>query len=311
MNTKDLIIGNHIIKNGLLFAPIAGYSDAGMRVLCREYGAGLCFTEMVSAKGLYYNSKASRDLLFTYPEEDIKAVQIFGGEPDFIAWAVKSDELKPFDIIDINMGCPVPKIVKNFEGSYLMTDPDLICKIVRAAVDASEGRPITVKLRAGFTDNYKNAVECALAAESGGASAVTVHGRTRDMFYSGHADLDIIREVKAALKIPVIGNGDVVDRTAYLKMKEYTGVDGVMVARGALGRPYIFSEILELPYEFDRIEAIKRHIMLLSHLPERVAVNNMKKQIVYYVRGLKNHRQIKEAAFKAASMDELISAIDS
>jgi len=309
MNT-NFSIGNVNIENGLIMAPVAGYTDVGFRALCYEYGAGLCFTEMVSAKGLCYKNPNTSALLETAPEEKIKAVQIFGSEEDILAQAVSSKELSKFDIIDINMGCPVPKVVKNAEGSFLMTAPDKVFNLVKAAVSASCGRPVTVKIRAGFTYNDKNAVEVALAAQEGGASAVTVHGRTRDQFYAGQADWGIIADVVSALKIPVIANGDVKDRESYREILKATGATGVMIARAALGRPYIFSELIGIPFEYDIIDAVKKHIAKLSFLPEAVMVNNMKKQIVYYIKGMKNHRRVKEAAFAATKTADLLDALN-
>lgn len=303
-------IGSIELKYNLLLAPIAGFSDAGFRTLCRRYGAALTFTEMVSAKGLYYKNENTKDLLFCHIDEQPKGVQLFGREPDIIAYAIASKELSGFDIIDINMGCPVQKIVRNGEGSALMTNPDLVFDIIKAAVYAAGARPVTAKIRAGFTDRDKNAVEVAQAVESGGAAAVTVHGRTRDMFYGGKADLDIIKQVKSSVKIPVIGNGDVTDRQSYLRMLEYCGADGVMIARGALGHPQIFSEIRGEEFEFDLKETIFEHILMLSHLPERVVTNSMKKHIAFYVKGQKNSRIIKEKTFAAESIADLKQALE-
>lgn len=302
-------IGNLEINNNLILAPIAGYSDAGMRALCKKYGAGLTFTEMVSAKGLYYNNSNTKDLLFTYSNDEPVGVQLFGSEPEIIAHAIRMAEIKKFPIIDINMGCPVPKIIKNGEGSALMTDPDLVYDIIKAAVKAAENRPITAKIRAGFTSRDKNAVEIAQAIESAGGAAVTVHGRTRDMYYSGKADLDIIKEVKKRVSIPVIGNGDVFDNQSYNHMLDYTGVDFVMVARGAIGKPYIFAQLLQKEYDYSVVQAITEHLELLNFLPEHVAVNNMKKQIAFYVKGIRNSKQIKENVFKATNKEELLVAL--
>ncbi|MBR1747068.1 MAG: tRNA-dihydrouridine synthase [Clostridia bacterium] len=293
----------------VFFAPVAGYSDVGFRTLCARYGAGLTFTEMVSAKALHHNNGTTESLLVVGKEERACGVQLFGHEADIIAEAVASDRLKNFPIIDINMGCPVPKIVNNGEGSALMKTPEKIYEIVKAAVDAAGKRPVSVKMRAGFFAGEKNAVECALAAQEGGASMVTVHGRTREQYYAGSADLGIIGEVKSALDIPVCGNGDVTDRTSYLKMKD-TGAGFVMVARAAFGRPYIFAEILEKPYEFDIKEAIFEHISWLSHLPERVVVNSMKKHVSFYVKGRPGHKNLKTEIFAAENMAQLLCAIE-
>ncbi len=306
---KNMKIGNVTLKNNLILAPIAGYSDAGLRCLSYRYGAGLCFTEMVSAKGLIYNNQNTKDLIYTHDEENPKAVQIFGNQPEIMAQAVNKKELEKFDIIDINMGCPVPKIVKNGEGSALMQNPSLVYEIVYAVVKAAKERAVTVKIRTGFDKDNKNAPEVGKAIEAAGASAITVHGRTRDMFYSGKADLESIRKVKKAVKIPVIGNGDVTDYESYNKMIDYCGVDAVMIARGAIGRPYVFSEILKIPYEFEIYKTVKEHLDLLNHLDERVAVNNMKKQIVFYIKGIRGAKFIKEAVFKAERKEDILKAL--
>lgn len=302
-------IGKVELENNLILAPIAGYSDAGMRVLCKEYGASLTFTEMVSAKGLYYNNENTKNLLYTYSQEKPIGVQLFGNDPMIIAAAINSKELKDFSIIDINMGCPVPKIVKNGEGSFLMRKPSLIYNIIKEAVQAAEGRPVTAKIRAGFHKDNANAIEVAKAIEEGGGAAVTVHGRTRDMYYGGKSDLDIIKNVKQNTSIPVIGNGDIVDYESYSKMMEYCKVDFVMIGRGAIGRPYIFSEILGKQYKYNVRETIIRHFNLLNFLPPIVAINNMKKQIAYYIKGLPNSKIIKEQIFKMTSKEELLLAI--
>lgn len=301
-----------ITYNGsdLILAPVAGYTDIGMRTLCTRYGAGLCFTEMVSAKGLHYNNANTEDLLRLGAEEKHTGVQLFGSEPDIIAEAVASARLKKFPVIDINMGCPVPKIVNNGEGSALMRAPDRIFAIVKAAKNAAKDRLLTVKMRTGFYKGYETCVECASAAEQAGADMVTVHGRTREDFYSGTVDYNAIAEVKSALKIPVCGNGDVVDETSYLKMKESTGVDYVMIARGSFGRPYVFSSIKNIPYQFSIKESLLEHITMLSYLPERTVVNCMKKQFAYYIKGMRGQKALKEAAFAAQNMADLLTLID-
>ncbi len=300
-----------ITNNGtdLILAPIAGYSDVGMRTLCAEYGAGLTYTEMVSAKGLHYNNENTKDLLHVGREEKNVGVQLFGSDPDIIAEAINGDALKDFSIVDINMGCPVPKIVNNGEGSALMKNPDLIYKIMKRATEGTD-KKITAKIRAGYYNGYENAVECALALQEGGASMVTVHGRTREMFYSGRADYGIIEKVKESLDIPVCGNGDVTDRESYLRMKETTGVDYVMIARGAIGRPYVFADILGREYTYDIKETILRHIGYLSFLPERVVVNCMKKQIGFYVKGTNGQKKVKEKVFSSQNLEELFLSID-
>lgn len=298
------------LTSDLILAPVAGYTDVGFRSLCARYGAGLTFTEMVSAKGLHHNNSNTEDLLRRGKEEINIGVQLFGREPDILAEAIASERLKGFSVIDVNMGCPVPKIVNNGEGSALMREPETIEKIVAAAVKAAGDRPVTVKLRAGFYTGYENAVECALAAEQGGASMVTIHGRTREQFYAGKVNYQIIADVKRALKIPVCGNGDVTDRASYLRMKEETGADYVMIARGAFGRPYIFSEIREKPYVFDAKEAILEHIEALSFLPERTMVNVMKKHVAFYVKGRPGHKALNVEIFASESKEDLFRVIE-
>ncbi len=302
-------IGNLELSSNLFLAPIAGYSDIGMRALVLHYGAGLTFCEMVSAKGLYYNSQRTHTLLTTHSTERVKAAQLFGSEPEIMGEAVQG-ALADFDIIDINMGCPVRKIVSNGEGCALMAHPDRVYQIVKSCVAAAKGRPISAKIRAGLDKQHINAVEVAQAIEEAGGTFVTVHGRTKDMFYGGKADLEIIAKVKQAVRIPVIGNGDVVDKQSYLTMLANTGVDGVMIARGALGRPYIFSQILDLPYSYNIYKLIVKHFNeILSILPERVAVSNMKKHIAFYVKGHKDCKSIKEDANNAKNKQQLFKAI--
>lgn len=300
-----------ITYNGsdLILAPIAGYSDSGMRTLCTRFGAGLCYTEMVSAKGLYYKNENTADLLHIGEGEKHTGVQLFGSEVDIISEVMNYEVLKNFPVIDFNMGCPVPKVVKNGEGSALLKNPTLIYNIVKALKSEAAGRKITVKIRSGFYDGYENAVETALAIQEGGADMVTVHGRTREMFYTGKVNYDIIAKVKSEIKIPVCGNGDVVDKESYQRMKD-TGVDYVMIGRGAIGRPYIFSELHNVTYQFSVKEAIKQHIKSLSFLPENVVANNMKKHIAYYLKGKSNSKAIKESIFRANSLTEIVTFID-
>ena len=239
---KDCNIGNVRLANPFLLAPLAGVTDAPFRRICGEMGAGLVYSEMVSAKGLWYKDKNTDRLLEILDGEAPVAYQIFGHEPEIMAEAVHMLNERNHVLLDINMGCPVPKIVRNGEGSALMRDPDLAQRVVEAAVSAST-KPVTVKIRAGWNDAEKNAVEVARAIEAGGASAVAVHGRTREQFYSGNADWNIIAAVKAAVRIPVIGNGDVTDVTAAYRMMQETDCDFVMIGRGALGNPWIFESL--------------------------------------------------------------------
>ena len=237
--TRECKIGNVTLKNPFLLAPLAGVTDAPFRLICGEKGAGLVCSEMVSAKGLWYKDKNTDRLLEILDGEAPVAYQIFGHEPEIMAEAARMLNDRRHVLLDINMGCPVPKIVRNGEGSALMREPKLARRVVEAVVSAST-KPVTVKIRAGWNDAEKNAAEVAQAIEAGGASAVCVHGRTREQFYSGHADWNIIAAVKKAVRIPVIGNGDVTDVTSAYRMMQETGCDFVMIGRGALGNPWIF-----------------------------------------------------------------------
>lgn len=301
-----LSIGKHTLTSPYLLAPLAGYTDISFRNICRGYGAGLTYTEMVSAKGLVYGNEKTADLLRLSPSETPSAVQIFGSEPDIMAEAIRRIEC---DIIDINMGCPVRKIVTNGEGSALMLNPSLASKVISSCVKASNGRPITVKFRAGFDESHKNAVEFAKMAEDSGASAITVHGRTREQFYSGSADRTLIKEVASAVTIPVIANGDI---TSPQDIEYYndSNVKGFMIGRGAIGRPEIFSILGGVSPKVDKVEQIKLHIEgLLPYLPERVVVNDMKKHVAFYLKGISGIKEIKNAVFGVKSLEELLSIL--
>ena len=240
---KGLKIGNVELENRYILGPMAGVTDLPFRLLCREQGAGLLCMEMVSAKAIMYNNRNTEQLLTIHPDERPVSLQLFGSDPKIMSEMAKRIEERPFAILDINMGCPVPKVVKNGEGSALMKEPKLVYEIVSAVVKAI-GKPVTVKIRKGFDDDHVNAVEIARIIEEAGAAAVAVHGRTREQYYSGKADWDIIRQVKEAVSIPVIGNGDVTSPERAEELVRRTGCDGVMIARGAQGNPWIFSEMI-------------------------------------------------------------------
>ncbi len=303
-------IGNVVLKSDLVFAPIAGFSEVGYRHLCAKYGAGLTYTELVSAKGLIYNNKGTEELLATTPEESPCAVQIFGSDPEYMYKAAADERLKKFDIIDINMGCPVKKVFNNGDGSALMKNPALITEIVQAVKEGAR-RPVSIKMRAGVENGKPNAVECALAAQKGGADAVTVHPRYRDQYYSGVADHSITKAVKDALNIPVIANGDIVDKESLLRVKEQTGADGYMLARGALGKPYIFAQLDDKQYEYDTKSAILEHIDVLRRfMPDRVVANVMKLQLCYYARGGACAKAVRTAISEVKNLDDTYCLID-
>lgn len=302
-------IGNIELKNNLILAPMAGVTDFAFRSLAVELGADYGVTEMVSAKALKYKSKKTYDLLVTAPNEKIKVVQIFGSEPKIMAKAVASKELAPFDIIDINMGCPAPKIVKNGEGSALMANVNLAREIISACVNATD-KPITVKFRVGI-NGVNNAVEFAKMCECAGASAITIHGRTREQYYSGKCDLEIIKQVKQSVNIPVIANGDVINRESYLNMLNVTGCDGVMVGRAALGHPEVFAEILGQEIKQNKLEQIKKHInMLLTYYPEIFVVKHMRKHILWYLKGERGASAIKAEVCKLTKINDVIKVLE-
>ena len=273
--------------------------------------------EMVSAKAIIYKNRNTNMLLEIHPDEHPVSLQLFGSEPEIMQQAVEMIKDRPYDILDVNMGCPVPKVVSNGEGSALMKDPALIEKIVSALVQVSD-RPVTVKIRKGFTDNSINAVECALAAEAGGAAAVAVHGRTREQFYSGKADWEIIRQVKEAVKIPVIGNGDVVDGESAKAMFEQTGCDGVMVARAAQGNPFIFREIksffeegkaCERPSRKEVYDTVIRHAdMQLKYKGEYIGIREMRKHVSWYTFGMPGSARFRNEINQMTDMDTLKEA---
>lgn len=311
---KKLKIGNVALSNPYILAPMAGVTDLPFRLLCKEQGAGLLCMEMVSAKAIQYNNKNTKALLEIHPEEEPVSLQLFGSDPEVISEVAKQIEELPFAILDINMGCPVPKIVRNGEGSALMNQPKLVHEIVSKTVKAIQ-KPVTVKIRKGFNDESINAVEIAKIIEDAGGAAVAVHGRTREQYYSGKADWDIIRQVKEAVSIPVIGNGDVTSGESALAMMRETGCDGVMIGRGAQGNPWIFSELREYektgqmparPSNEELKEMMLRHARLqMQYKGDFLGIREMRKHVAWYTTGLPNSAKLRGEINAVESYEEL------
>ena len=303
-------IKNIEFKNNLILAPMANVTDVAFRSMAIESGADAGITELISAKAITYNNKKTEEMLYVADNEKIKIAQIFGKEPEVMAEACKSKYLEKFDIIDINMGCPAPKIIRNGEGSALLNNIALAEKIIRACVNATV-KPITVKFRSGWDKNSIVAVEFAKMCERAGASAITIHARTTDQGYSGNADWDIIKAVKNAVNIPVIGNGDVVDRDSYLKMLEYTGCDAVMVGRATMGRPYLFKELLGDKEQNNQLYFIKKHIEILKrYYPDRFIVKHMRKHILWYLKNTKNATKLKVEIVKEPDLNKVLIMLE-
>jgi len=314
-----LRIGNTVLENNVILAPMAGVTDLPFRVLCREQGAGCVVTEMVSAKAVLYNNKNTRELLQIDPSERPAAVQLFGSEPDIMAEIAARLEDGPYDYIDVNMGCPVPKIVNNGEGSALMKNPKRAGEVLSSMVKAVK-KPVTVKFRKGFNDLSVNAVEFAKMAESCGVAAVAVHGRTREQYYSGKADWDIIRQVKEAVRIPVIGNGDIFTPEDAGRMLRETGCDGIMVARGAKGNPWLFGrinhyldtgEVLPGPSVAEIKAMILRHgRMLVQFKGEGVAMREMRGHMAWYTKGMPHSAALRNEINQVETLEGLAELLD-
>ena len=311
---KPLKIGSVTLPNNLILAPMAGVTDLPFRLLCKEQGAGLLCMEMVSAKAILYKNRNTESLLEINPRENPVSLQLFGSDPEIISTIAHQIEERPFDILDLNMGCPVPKIVNNGEGSALMKNPKLAGEIIRRTVRAID-KPVTVKIRKGFDDEHINAVEMAKIAEDAGAAAVAVHGRTREQFYSGKADWDIIRQVKEAVSIPVIGNGDLLTAEDVIAMEEQTGCDGFMIARGAQGNPWIFRQILHYfetgehlakPTLEEVTQMILRHArMMLEFKGEYIGIREIRKHAAWYTAGYPNSARLRVAINNVESFEAL------
>lgn len=307
-------IGNVEIENSLALGPMAGVTDLPFRLLCKEQGCGMLYTEMVSAKAILYKNKNTNILLNIDKAEHPIAVQLFGSDPDIMAEIGAKVAEGPCDFIDINMGCPVPKIVNNNEGSYLLTQPKLVEEILTKMVKAIN-KPVTIKVRKGFKDGEIQAPEIARIAESCGVSAIAVHGRTREQYYSGKADWEIIRQVKEAVSIPVIGNGDVTSPERADAMVKETGCDGVMIARGAQGNPWIFSEMIEhertgkipsRPTNEEIRKMMLRHAKLqLQYKGEYLGIREMRKHVAWYTKGLPGSAKLREEINRVESYAEL------
>lgn len=314
-----LTIGNVELKNNVILAPMAGVTDLPFRVLCKEQGAGLLCMEMVSTKAIYYGSKNTEELMKISPAEMPVSLQLFGSDADIMADMAKKIEEKPFAVLDINMGCPVPKVVNNGEGSALMKNPKLAEEIITKMVKAVK-KPVTVKIRKGFDEAHLNAVEMAKIAEASGAAAVAVHGRTREQYYAGKADWDCIRAVKEAVKIPVIGNGDVTDALSAERLLKETGCDGVMVGRAAQGNPFIFREITEYletgvippkPTPAEVRATIERHArMQMEEKGEYTGVREMRKHLSWYTVGYPNSAKYRQMINSMETMEELLHSLD-
>lgn len=318
---KMLKIGNIELNTNIVLAPMAGVTDITYRTICKEMGAGLVVTEMVSAKGLYYKDEKTKRLMKINEENRPVSLQIFGSDPEIMAFVVEKyiNERKDIDIIDVNMGCPTPKIVKNGDGSALMKTPKLAGEIINKIKKVSK-KPVTAKIRAGWDSKSINAPEMAKILEANGADMIAVHGRTREQFYTGKADYNIIKEVKESVKVPVVGNGDIYTPEDAVKMLDLTNCDGVMVARGILGNPWLIMNIVKIfneDYNFyvptvkDKIEMIRNHaLMLTEELDEKVAILEMRKFAAWYMKGMKNSSETRNKINKITTAKEMSVVLD-
>ncbi len=316
---SQLTIGGVTLPNNIILAPMAGVSDLPFRLLCHEQGAGLVCMEMVSAKAIYYNNKNTDQLMEIHPDEGFASLQLFGSDPVIISEMAKRIEDRPHAFIDINMGCPVPKVVNNGEGSALMKNPKLVEEILTALVRASS-KPVTIKIRKGFDEEHANAVEIAKIAESCGVAAVAVHGRTREQYYSGHADWEIIARVKDAVSIPVLGNGDVDSALKAERMFQETGCDGILIGRAAQGNPWIFREVTEYlktgviipsPTNEEKKKTILRHAALqLEYKGEYTGVREMRKHLSWYTFGMPNSAKFRQTINTMETMEQLVESVE-
>ena len=318
MYVKPIKIGDIEIENNIFLAPMAGITDKAYRIICKEHGAGLVYTEMISSKAIFYNDEKTKMLMNIENEKRPIAIQIFGSDPETMGYAAK-EVSEIADIIDINMGCPAPKVIKNGDGSKLLLDIEKAEKIIKSVVD-NTNKPVTVKIRKGWDNNNIVAVEFAQMIENAGASAITIHGRTRAEFYSGKADLEIIKKVKESVKIPVIGNGDIINEETALQMFEKTGVDGIMIGRGSFGNPWIFERVIHFLKTGEKLPEIsvkekynvlKEHIQYeMKYKPELVAIHELRKPIAWYTKSLPNSSEFRNNINKIENKEILEKEID-